>query len=66
MYMIPIVAKDHQSFLAICKYFSIDETDATFIDGTTPIVEPPLYCPPIMDVDIRMHGSDWLNYPVSK
>jgi hypothetical protein len=64
--MIPIVAKDYESFFAICKSFSIPETEAIFIDGSIIEKEIPTYSPPIHETNVKTDGSDWLNYPVTR
>jgi hypothetical protein len=60
--MIPIVAKNKESFSAICKFFSISESEATFIDSTIREPEPAECSPPIYDMNLKRDGSDWIAY----
>lgn len=67
--MIPIVAKDRDSFVAICKYFNITESEADFVDCQShmqktiemnkALMKPNKHYPEMKNV---RGCADWINY----
>lgn len=61
VYMIEIVAKDYDHFYKILREFSIAEEKAIFVPQTIATPEKDSNIP-IHETNVKIDGSDWVDY----